>query len=100
MITKSIIQSDIITTCKALDYDGSFASHEHYAMTLFDILVKHGAMPKTSVPDAFAIWQHFPKNPSAFKQDVEKWTLDPEDAPTPSDLMAKYMQPDTSKATI
>ena len=73
MITKSAIQSAILDYSAKLDYKGTETSHEIFMTIFLAIMRDNDLIAKEDIGKALAIWEGYPKNPSAFKQDVAKW---------------------------
>ena len=90
MITKATVQQDIIKYANKIEYDGTSTSHVAFMTIFLAILRDNDVINTDSMGKALAIWDSFPKNPSAFKQDVEKW-LSPTTPDNPSTSASKYL---------
>ena len=76
MITKGNTQEAVVKYAKLFNYDG-LTTNNTVMMTIFFCLAKDEKLvDEDDIASLMALWDTFPKNPSAFAKDVEKWLAD------------------------
>lgn len=80
MITKGNTQQAILKYSKKFSYDGTTTDNVAM-MTIFACIASDNELiARSDIPALMALWDTFPKNPSAFSKDVYKWLNETDDS--------------------